>query len=117
MVALFLTLDYWGSYSNPAYEANTLKYIRDHASIAQTVGKPLYLGEYGMDQKQEHGPTIPKVQKLVEELGYCGSNSWILMSAAFGGSCTTGGHNYCAQDSNIKTLMIDHAERMNRKLI
>ena len=80
-------LDSWGTRQDPLWLQNTMQWLKDHADMAKKIGKPLYLGEYGLEDPTQRKQDWPIIQKAMEDLDYAGTNTWIMLGDAFGGKC------------------------------
>ncbi|KAJ3315955.1 hypothetical protein HDV04_000163 [Boothiomyces sp. JEL0838] len=110
--------DQWNTPNEPQKLQNSLKWIKDHNSVAQSVNKPIYLGEYGIGNVQDRLNDFPQMQGLIQNLEMTGSLMWLLQSVEDGHQCqetpdSTGKtYGLCANDPDAYTILINHGINM-----
>jgi mannan endo-1,4-beta-mannosidase len=113
MIGIHSYFDHWGTNYAPLFLENTKKWIRDHAVVAKELNKPIYLGEYGSENKQQRLIDFPEIQKVAEESGYAGTALWMLVSSYEGRPYPDfSQYHYFASDRGINQITLDHAQRM-----
>ena len=81
--------------------ANTLQWIQDHAP--STLSKPVFLGEYGVDDLAVRDASFPAIQQKLLDLGFVGGLTWILSSAT-----------PCQKDGDYGICLADATKLMSR---
>ncbi|KAJ3253391.1 hypothetical protein HK103_000711 [Boothiomyces macroporosus] len=111
----------WNTKGDPAFIQNTLQWIKDHAAVAQSVGKPIYVGEYGIDVADQRRTDFPILQKQIEDSNISGSLMWLLLSHNGTLPCREipdeNGLNFglCVSDPDTANILVPHGTRMFNK--
>ncbi|KAJ3274750.1 hypothetical protein HDV01_002272 [Terramyces sp. JEL0728] len=111
----------WNTNGDPDFLQNTLQWIKDHAAVAQAVGKPVYVGEYGVDVADQRRKDFPIIQKQIEDSNIAGSLMWLLLSQNGTIPCKEipdeSGLTFglCASDPDTQSILVPHATTMFNK--
>ncbi len=89
--------------------------------MSKQVGKPIYIGEYGVREISNRKVDFPRIQNLIESENIGGSLVWVLLSRNNTHLCDevpdNANHTYgvCRTNPDIQTLLINHGEAMFAK--
>ncbi len=107
-MSLHLYPDHWGY--DAAWGA---QWIAEHARAATRIGKPVYLGEYGVTDKATRNVTYRRWLDTAAATGTDGTLYWILSSELADGTLYPDYDGYTVYcPSPVCTLVSNHAERM-----
>ncbi|OZJ05455.1 hypothetical protein BZG36_01647 [Bifiguratus adelaidae] len=109
-------MDSWNTPHDPQWLNNTLTWIAEHVQVANKIGKPVVLGEWGTTNKTMRLSDMPVINKEIESSGMAGDLYWMLADM-YNGSFYPDydGYTIYANDTNIKTLVTDHAKIMSSR--
>lgn len=98
-----------------------MQWIKDHHAASVKAGKPLYIGEYGIDPIDMRNKDMPQMQALVESLDIAGSLIWTMNNQNATKPCNeirdNSGFNYgfCFENPSMPLFFGKHAEAMWKK--
>ncbi|KAI8910333.1 glycoside hydrolase superfamily [Gorgonomyces haynaldii] len=116
IIGIHAYMNQWGTPNEPLLTQNTVQWVKDHGILANKINKPLYVGEYGMDDKSKRLQYFSAIQAAMEQSTAC-TFSWALVDTLYGQRYQDDpvSYNIFPDDPNINRLIVDHAQRMWNK--
>jgi mannan endo-1,4-beta-mannosidase len=80
-VSFHLYPDHWGF-----DRLRSIQYIKDHAQVARSLNKPVFLGEFGFRDKSKRRQTFEEWYQILKEEQVTGTAFWLLSGRQVDGS-------------------------------